>query len=207
VARALATHPKLVVLDEPVSSLDVSTQAEVINLLSDLRADLGVSYLFIAHDLSVVRHVSDRTAVMYLGRIVESGPTEAVYNNPRHPYTEALLSAVPVPDPVDQRSRQRILLKGDAPSPINPPSGCRFHTRCQYTMDVCREIDPPATTSSDGVTVFCHLHPTPAAGVTEQPVALVSNGSERPSAQPELPRTVASVSGSSVTNGTVDKVE
>ncbi|HMG44723.1 MAG TPA: ABC transporter ATP-binding protein [Acidimicrobiales bacterium] len=164
VARALATSPKLIILDEPVSSLDVSTQAEVINLLSDLRREVDVAYLFIAHDLSVVRHVSDQTAVMYLGRIVELGPTESVHTAPLHPYTQALLSAVPVPDPVVQRSRERIVLQGDIPSPIDPPSGCRFHTRCLHVMDVCRRVDPPPAVMSDGTTVFCHLHP-PDAGV------------------------------------------
>jgi oligopeptide/dipeptide ABC transporter ATP-binding protein len=158
VARALALNPRLLVCDEPVSSLDVSTQSQVINLLSDLQGSLGLTYLFIAHDLSVVRHISDRIAVMYLGRIVEVGPAEEVARRPRHPYTEALVSAIPVPDPQVQRTRKRIVLQGDIPSPAAPPPGCRFHTRCAYAMDVCRVEDPPAYEAGGGITVHCHLH-------------------------------------------------
>ncbi len=158
IARALVLEPSLVVLDEPVSSLDVSTQAQVVNLLRDLQARLGIAYLFIAHDLAVVRHVSDDLSVMYLGRIVEQGRADAVYTTPRHPYTEALLSAIPVPDPERQRARTRIVLAGDIPSPADPPSGCNFHTRCPYVMDVCRRVDPEPFIADDETMVACHLH-------------------------------------------------
>jgi peptide/nickel transport system ATP-binding protein len=158
IARALALDPKLVICDEPVSSLDVSTQSQVINLLTELQERLGLSFLFIAHDLSVVRHISHRIAVMYLGRIVEVGSAEEVYTRPRHPYTEALLSAIPVPEPTAQRERARIVLEGDIPSPFNPPSGCRFRTRCPYAMEVCAHEDPPAYQTDAGTTVHCHLH-------------------------------------------------
>lgn len=158
IARALALDPALIVLDEPVSSLDVSTQAEVVNLLTDLQEATGVAYLFIAHDLAVVDHLSTRVAVMYLGRIVEHGPTRAVIDDPKHPYTLALLSAVPGRDgPVDGE-RERIILGGDVPSPAAKIEGCRFHTRCPFVMDVCRRVDPGATTTADGSVVHCHLH-------------------------------------------------
>jgi oligopeptide/dipeptide ABC transporter ATP-binding protein len=159
-ARALATNPRLVVCDEPVSALDVSIQAQILNLLRDLQRELRLTLVFIAHDLGVVRHVSDRVAVMYLGRIVELAPVDELYANPVHPYSEALLSAVPVPDPDVLDSG--IVLEGDVPSPIDPPSGCRFHPRCRYATDVCRVEDPPLT-ADDGKPhpAACH-HPLPA---------------------------------------------
>jgi oligopeptide/dipeptide ABC transporter ATP-binding protein len=157
-ARALAINPQIVVLDEPVSSLDVSTQAQVINLLEHLQQELGVAYLLIAHNPALVRHASDRIAVMYLGEIVEVGAADAVYSAAKHPYTQALLSAVTVPDPDRQRSRRRIVLQGDVPNPADPPSGCRFHTRCIYAMPHCQTTVPPAFTAPDGTTVHCHLH-------------------------------------------------
>jgi oligopeptide/dipeptide ABC transporter ATP-binding protein len=142
VARALATNPSFIVADEPISALDVSIQAQVVNMLDDLKAELGLTYLFIAHDLSMVRYISDRVAVMYLGRIVELGERDDVYDHPLHPYTQALLSAIPLPDPDKEGNRARIILEGDVPNPANPPPGCHFHTRCGYATDICREDDP-----------------------------------------------------------------
>jgi oligopeptide transport system ATP-binding protein len=158
VARAHAQRPNLIVADEPVSALDVSIQAQMVNLLEELQDEFGLTYLFIAHDLGVVRHVSDRIAVMYLGKLVELSPAEELYTRPIMPYTEALLSAVPIPDPDLSEKRERIVLEGDVPSPIHPPSGCRFHPRCRYATEVCSQIEPPLVDYGNGHLAACH-HP------------------------------------------------
>jgi peptide/nickel transport system ATP-binding protein len=166
IARALAADPRLIILDEPVSALDVSVQAQVVNLLDDLQDEFGLSYIFVAHDLSVVRHVSDRIAVMYLGKIVELSPADQLYARPKHPYTASLLEAIPIPDP-DARTDKAKIAPGELPSPTNPPPGCRFNTRCRFATDICREIEPALAQFPDGHLAACH-HPL---NVTAQEVA------------------------------------
>jgi len=203
VARALAVEPEFIVCDEPISALDVSIQAQVLNLLTELRARLGLTYLFIAHDLSVVKHISDRVAVMYLGKLVEVGPPDVMYARPGHPYTRALLSAVPVPDPQAERRRKRVILTGDVPSPVNPPPGCRFHTRCWLyerlgKPEECRTLDPPLREVAGEHEAACHFAEEAletdvgVAHIDERPVrrgtparALEAMASERSAATPE----------------------
>jgi oligopeptide/dipeptide ABC transporter ATP-binding protein len=166
IARALALRPRFIVCDEPVSALDVSVQSAVLNLLRGLQGEFGLTYLFIAHNLSVVEHISDRVGVMYLGKMVEVASRETLFRNPMHPYTQALLSAIPMPDP--DFKKERIVLTGDVPSPLNPPSGCRFHPRCPMVMDVCKVIDPPFEQKHSDHWVACHLY---NASVTADPIA------------------------------------
>jgi oligopeptide transport system ATP-binding protein len=158
IARALALRPKLIIADEPVSALDVSIQAQIINLLDDLQADFNLTYIFVAHDLGVIRHVSDRIAVMYLGKIVEIGPAEEVYSNPIHPYTLSLLASLPIPDPKANAEREPLVLQGDVPSPANPPAACRFHTRCPYATEICSEVEPQLVHHGNDHWAACH-HP------------------------------------------------
>jgi len=173
IARALALNPKFIVCDEPIAALDVSIQAQVVNLLEDLQDRLGLTYLFISHDLSMVRHIADRVAVMYLGKVVELAPRDGLYEDPLHPYTKALLSAVPEPDPVSHDEANRTILQGDVPSPANPPEGCNFCTRCPVVMDICRRIDPEFREVKPGRFVACHLYAedtTKTAGNAAVPV-------------------------------------
>ncbi len=158
IARALALNPKFIVADEPTSALDVSVRAQIINLMQDLQKELGLTYLFISHDLSVIRHICDRILVMYLGKLVEIAPNEKLYSSPFHPYTQALLSAVPIPEPEVAEKRKKVILLGDVPSPVNPPSGCRFHPRCPYVMDVCSEVEPQLKEIKKEHFTACHLY-------------------------------------------------
>jgi oligopeptide transport system ATP-binding protein len=189
VARALAVEPEFIVCDEPISALDVSIQAQVMNLLVDLREEFGLTYLFIAHDLSAVRHISDRVGVMYLGKVVEIGPPSAIYEEPGHPYTRALLSAVPIPNPKAERRRKRVILTGDVPSPANPPSGCRFHTRCWLYEKLgrpenCRTIDPELRVIGSDHRAACHY--AEEAQQSDVGVAHIDRGASRPPVlQPE----------------------
>ncbi|MBW6507420.1 MAG: dipeptide ABC transporter ATP-binding protein [Rhodobacteraceae bacterium] len=176
IARALALNPKFIVCDEPIAALDVSIQAQVVNLLEELQDRLGLTYLFISHDLSMVRHIADRVAVMYLGQIVELASREALYGSPKHPYTQALLSAVPEPNPEHEANRRRIILTGDVPSPANPPEGCNFCTRCPKVMDICRKVEPVSREIEPGRFVACHLYETTTtAGATAAPEASGAN--------------------------------
>jgi oligopeptide/dipeptide ABC transporter ATP-binding protein len=184
IARALAVNPKLILLDEPVSALDVSVQAQVINLLDDLQDEFGLSYVFVAHDLSVVRHVSDRIAVMYLGKLMELSPSEELYTKPIHPYTSVLLDAIPIPDPAENRARKRTVVTGEVPSPIDPPDGCRFASRCPRATDVCRTLEPQLTQYANGHLAACH-HPQNVtadelAAATRSPLSPLASTEQAP---------------------------
>ena len=186
IARALATDPRLILLDEPVSALDVSIQAQVVNLLDDLQDELHLGYVFVAHDLSVVRHVSDRIAVMYLGKVVESSPAEELYVKPIHPYTAALLDAIPIPDPKENRARERHVVGGEPPNPIDPPSGCRFRTRCPRASELCARVEPPLAVYPGGHLAACH-HPLNVSeeeisAATRSPLSPATAGEELPQA-------------------------
>jgi oligopeptide/dipeptide ABC transporter ATP-binding protein len=184
IARALALEPRLIVLDEPVSALDVSIQAQIVNLLDDLQDDFGLTYLFVAHDLGVVRHISDSIAVMYLGKIMELSPADELYAKPIHPYTSALLGAIPIPDPKQNRERKRTPMEGEPPSPIAPPPACRFHTRCPHATDICRKVEPPLMEYAGGHLAACH-HPR---NVTAEEIAAATRSEASPlSAGADLP--------------------
>ena len=198
IARALALRPKLIIADEPVSALDVSIQSQMLNLLDDLQNELHLTYLFIAHDLGVVRHVSDRIAVMYLGKIVELAPAEELYTRPIMPYSEALLSAVPIPDPDLAEKRERIVLEGDVPSPINPPSGCRFHPRCRYATDVCKQLEPPLVDYGNGHLAACH-HPLNVDQATLQRVGVAEQHTPATADESALPQDTSGRSNPAVT--------
>jgi oligopeptide/dipeptide ABC transporter ATP-binding protein len=196
IARALAVEPRLVLLDEPVSALDVSIQAQVINLLEELQDEFRLSYVFVAHDLSVVRHVSDRIVVMYLGKLMEVSPAEALYDKPIHPYTSALLGAIPIPDPKLNRTRERVVVSGEPPNPINPPSGCRFHTRCPRATDICSSVEPQMTEYAGGHLAACH-HPQ---NVTAEEITAATRSAASPlSAGSELPQASGGNGGVGVT--------
>ena len=188
IARALAVNPKLILLDEPVSALDVSIQAQVINLLDDLQDELGLSYVFVAHDLSVVRHVSDRIAVMYLGKVMEVSPAEELYHKPIHPYTSALLGAIPIPDPEENRTRARVVPTGEVPSPIDPPDGCRFASRCPRATEICTVVEPQLTEYAGGHAAACH-HPQNVGAdelvlAKRSPNSPLSSGEDAPTLDP-----------------------